>query len=801
MNRGVAYILLIFVCGVVCSSCSNTRHLPEGESLFLGARVNIKDTHTTKKERKLQEGDLEDAVQPTPNRKILGMRLRLTMYNLTGEPKKEKGLKNWLRNKLGEPPVLTSQFNMGTSKQLLVHILENRGYFYPEVNGTVKTRRKKTKADFDVLTGPQYKIRNVEYVKVDSYLTKHVSGLQATSLLSTGVPYNLDLIKGERERIDRQLKEIGYYYFRPDYLLVRADTTVGQNQVDVYMMVKNDIPEEARSQYYIKDVFIFPDFNQSNRRRNSAKDTTSKRIADVNKKGKRRNSDKDTVTKSVTDSIATQDTIFYERYYIVGKTKKYEPFVFTQAMQFSPGEAYNRTDQNASLNRLINMGTFKFVKNDFQPAGPYQLNAFYYLTSYPKKSMRAELSGLTKNDSRVGSQLSLSWRNRNTMKGAELLVIKGSAGFETQFGGGVKRPNTYQFGIEPSLTFPRFVIPFIHPSSSSLFVPRTIVRVGYDLMLRQGLYRLHSLKAGYGYTWKEDIRKEHQLFPINITYVRTDTLNRDSAIKVNYSNLVFNGIIIGPTYQYTFNSRGSGAPHHSDVYFDGLVDLSANILGLAQGANINKTPNDGVKHLLGTPYAQYVKLQTDLRYYINYTPNQNSIWATRLLIGFGMPYGNSSTMPNVKQFFSGGNSSLRGFPSRLVGPGTFFYKQDPAKTFIETAGDIKLEASTELRAQLINFLHGAVFVDAGNIWMYRQNPLFPNGEFNISRFYKELAVDVGAGLRFDFKILVLRLDLAFPVRKPWLPEGDRWVAGNLRFGDPVWRKENLILNLGIGYPF
>src|SRR5690606_4647750 len=179
-------------------------------------------------------------------------------------------------------------------------------------------------------------------------------------------------------------------------------------------------------------------------------------------------------------------------------------------------------------------------------------------------------------------------RNRNTFRGAELLAIKLNTGFEAQAGGQINRPPTYQFGIEPSLTIPRFIVPFFHPRSSSTFVPRTIVRVGYDYILRPTLYGLQSFKGSYGYVWKEDIRKEHQLFPINITYVKTDTLNRDTSFTINYNNLVFQGLIIGPTYEYTYNSRVSD-PNKHDIYFNGLIDLSGNLLGVAQGASINES--------------------------------------------------------------------------------------------------------------------------------------------------------------------------------------------------------------------
>lgn len=769
----------LFIATLFLGACSNTRHLPAGDSLFLGGNVTIKDKQVKKSERKQLAGDLEKSIRPTPNKKVLGIRLKLTIYNLAGEPKKNKGLRYWLRNKVGEAPALTSQFNMATNKQIQTNMLQNRGFFYPQVSGTAKTRNRKTKAYFEVLTGPQYTIRNVEFVTDSTQVSQHIAEKKAKTLLKADAPYNLDLIKGERERIDKRLKNIGYYYFEPDYILVQVDTTVGEHKVDMFVRVKNDIPEEARKQYYINKVFIFPDFKLGRKQNNHNGGKTV--LAD-------------TATKKT-------DTLFYERYYIVGNTKKYKPSVFTQAMQFQPGDLYSKKDHNTSLNRLVNMGTFKFVKNSFDPVDGNKLNTFYYLTSYPKKSIRAELSGLTKNDSRVGSQLSLSWRNRNTFRGAELLTIKATGGFETQVGGSVKRPNTYELGFEPSLTIPRFVVPFFKPTSSSVFVPHTTIRAGYDLLFRQRLYNVQSFKASYGYSWKEDIRKEHQLFPINITYVKTDTLNKDTMLSINYSNLVFNGLIIGPYYEFTYNSRGNRPPHHEDIYFDGLIDLSGNVLGLAQGANVNGPNPEAPKKIVGAAYAQYLKFQADFRYYINYNNNPNSIWANRILVGYGIPYGNSFQLPNIKQFFSGGNSSLRGFPSRLVGPGEFYYAQNPNSTYIETSGDIKLELNSELRAQLINFVHGAVFVDAGNIWSYRDNPLYPGGKFETDKFIKQLAVSAGLGLRLDFKILVLRLDLGMPLRKPWLAEDKRWVLDEINFGDPTWRKTNLVLNLGIGYPF
>ncbi|RYE25374.1 MAG: hypothetical protein EOP51_04330 [Sphingobacteriales bacterium] len=806
MTRTATHILITLFAAMMIASCSNTKHLPKGDSLYLGTSVDIKDKEAEKRERSVLQTDLSAAVLPKPNKKVLGVRFKLTVYNVAkgyDSTRKVKGLRKLLL-KVGEAPVLTSQFNMEKNQQLLVNILENRGFFYPSVTGEIKVndRQRKSKSHFDVVTGPQYKIRIVSFVDDGRQVSKDVVAQQEKTLLKVDAPYNLDLIKGERDRIDKLLKEHGYYYFAPDNIIVRVDSSIGEHKVDMYVAVKDEIPEEAGKVYFINNVYINPNYRLG-----------------MGRLGNRRVRETDTVGRIARRRMNNNDTLFYDRYFIVGNTKLFKPFIFTQAMQFYPGDPYNRTDQNIALNRLINMGTFKFVKNEFNPVEDNLLNVYYNLTPFPKKSLRAELGGYTKNDSRVGSQLGLSWRNRNTLRGAELFAVKGTVGFETQFGGGIRRPNTYQFGLEPSLTFPRFVVPFMKIKSSSLFVPHTTISAGYNVLLRQDLYLLHSFKTSYGFQWKEDVKKEHQFFPINITYVRTDTLNKDTVLPFNYSNLVFDGLIIGPTYQFTYNTRGAGSPNRSDFYFDGLIDLSGNILGLLQGSNLKDSKEGNPKKIFGATYAQYAKIQTDFRYYRNYGANPHSIWANRLLLGLGIPYGNSGILPNVKQFYAGGNSSLRGFPSRLVGPGTFH--QDPndktiTSRFIETSGDMKLELNTELRAQLYQFVHGAVFVDAGNIWTYRDYPdsantLFPGGKFQADQFLKQLAVNVGVGLRFDFNILVLRLDLGMPIRKPWLLEqkaadgtvirNDAWVFDQINFGSSAWRKENLVFNLGIGYPF
>lgn len=799
VSRQFIHTAFLLIGLIAVTGCSNTRHLADNESLYTGNKVRIVDETITAGERSALEDELSAAVRPKPNRRFLGVRFKLTLYNLAGVPKKEKGFRNWLRNKIGEPPVLGSSVNIPQNNKILQNYLQNRGFFYAEVLGDKITEGKKTKAEFDVKAGNRYKLRNLIYQQSDtSELSAHILETREKSLLKTGDPYNLDLIIAERERVDNILKNQGYYYFSPEFLLAQADTSAGENEVDIRMRLKYDImPRNAYRQYRINKVSVYPNY-----RFNTGT-------------GQRRRGNRNRQTTA-------GDTVEYRNFTMVDRQHTFKPVVFSQAMQFASGDIYSQREQNLALNRLVSMGVFKFVKNEFVAVRDTSsggsnsglsnlsynillqrgllinkqalLNVNYYLTPYPKKSFNIEAGGFTLNDSRAGSRLSFSWRNRNFFRGAELFNIKLTGGFEAQYGGIVRRPNTYNIGVESNLAIPRFLVPFVRIKPSSVYPPQTIITAGYNYYLRSGLYRIHTLNTGFGYNWRENAQKEHKFFPFNITYVRTDTLDKNAEMDVNLSNLIFNGIIFGPTYEYTYNTQTENSRNQNDFYFQGIADLSGNLVGIAQGASA-----DDPKRFLGARYAQYLKFQTDFRFYRRLNSKQTI--ASRLLLGYGYSYGNSTQLPNIKQFFSGGSSSLRGFNSRLVGPGTYNENYLTGKnTYIEMLGDMKLEASVELRGKLYSILEGAIFADAGNIWLQRANPSFPGGAFS-KNFYKELAVDAGLGLRFDLTILLLRFDFGIPLRKPWLPEGQRWVFNDIRFGDPVWRKENIIFSLAIGYPF
>ncbi|MEO8886897.1 MAG: BamA/TamA family outer membrane protein, partial [Mucilaginibacter sp.] len=252
-----------------------------------------------------------------------------------------------------------------------------------------------------------------------------------------------------------------------------------------------------------------------------------------------------------------------------------------------------------------------------------------------------------------------------------------------------------------------------------------------------------------------------------------------------------------PTYMYTYTNTMEEYRKNT-IYFMGKVSLSGNIYGLITGAD---SAAGKVRRILGQPFNQYVKLESELRFYHKLSPNTKI--AARFMAGAGLTYGNSTVMPYSQQFFIGGANSLRGFQARSLGPGAYNPPTNLTQgtNFLpDESGDIKMEANVELRPKLFSIVEGALFADAGNIWLLRSNANLPGAAFG-KNFLSQVAADVGVGLRFNLTVLVLRTDLAFPIIKPNLPEGQRVVINQIDFRDSKWRGQNLVFNLAIGYPF
>ncbi len=770
------YILLITI--LMLSSCSITKHIPSNESLYTGAKIKIiADSTISKKQTQLIDEQIVSIIRPLPNSTFFGFPYKVWLYYVLGEPRKTKSPRRWFRNRFGEAPIFASKRAVNTNTEIISNFLNNEGYFRSTATGELLTKGKTSQAIYTAYLKPRYTINEVKFINKDSsFFSKNLLQTQENSLLKINEPYRFDNIKSERERIDRNLKQKGFYFFRPDYLIVKADTSLKNRKVNLSLELKPNTIQTALKQYHIKDILVYVDAADSSIFQQKAK--RGIRIIDPN--------------------------------------HAYKSRVFTDVIGFSADSLYDNRIHDASLSRLINLKNFKFVKNRFELVNRSDsalVNAIYELTSYKSKSLRTELSGLTKSNGLTGSKFELNWTNRNTFRGAEILRLGMNTGIDFQVG---SKNNTnlndyYRLSGEADLNFPRFILPFysVNPAKNQA-LPKTNLNIGYDRLIQQGLYTLTSLRGAWGYNWRSNAEIEHSFTPFSINLIKPKNISEEFVNKIFSSNnpqdllrylkILENRLILGGQYNISYTPKQLLNSHHY-FHLTAGVDIAGNIAGLFSKKSQDKeTP----KQLFGIPYEQYARFDVEIRYYHDFSPTVRL--ANRFILGYGLPYGNSTQLPSpIKQYFVGGSNSLRAFKARSLGPGG--YNADSLTTAIfgnSSYGDVKLEANTELRikfSQLINF---AAFIDAGNIWIakYDPNTSFYSEESEFSKnFYKQLAVGGGLGLRFDFSFVKLRFDFAIPFRKPWLPEKESWVFSQIDPFTKLWRKENLISNIAVDLPF
>lgn len=781
-NKLNIYCKYFLVSGVTATiiSCSNTKFLKEGQLLYTGAEVKIESDSLSKKEKSELESAIKENLTPKPNSSFLGLRPKLYAYNVTKEPKKEKGLRYWLKYKFGEEPVLLGDVDREFNKDIIVNYSENKGYFNARAKYDTVSKNKKAKVIYTLNPGGRYLISNVSFPADSSEINKEIQVLKDRTRLKAGNPFDLDVIKAERQRIDDGLKDRGFYYFNPDNIIVQADSTVSKKKNDVELIVKlkDNTPQLAKEQFTIDKVIVFPNYN----------------LRDV-KRGK----------YSVPMNPDSLKGYEYNDIYVVDPQKKFKPRVFDRALYFEKGDLYNRKDHNLSLNRLISLGVFKFVKNEFVVSDSlnHKFDAYYILTPRELQSLRLEALGRTNSANYAGSELNLNWTQRNFFRGAEQFKASVYGAFDVQIGGPADAENIFRAGANAQLSIPRIVAPFRF-NSSSAFVPRTNIKLGYEFQNRTTLYTLNTFNASFGYQWKENVRKEHELNVIDVSLIDP------AKVTPKFDSLALNNpylqritdrqLIFGPTYSYTYST--TMLPRKNTFYYKGMLDLAGNITGLVTGANKKEGKE---KTIFGIPFSQYAKIENDVRFYHKFT--EKTSLATRLIAGVAIPYGNSEHIPFARQFFVGGSNSIRAFRARTLGPGSYDPRtENSTRAIFDQAGDVKLEMNAEYRANLFKFLNVAAFVDTGNIWLINDEfddngkNTRPGGKFS-KEFLSEIAVGAGVGLRLDFSILILRLDLAMPLRVPYYEKGDRWTFDKINFGSGAWRRDNLILNIAIGYPF
>ncbi|MBW2962835.1 translocation and assembly module lipoprotein TamL [Mesonia aestuariivivens] len=764
-------VCVMFVLLFLGYSCSVKKYIPEGEYLYRGGHINYIDTVLKKKYSEVK-AETKGVLYPKPNSKFLGIYPGLYVHYKA--QRENPGIINkFLNKKIGEEPVYFSDANLSETEELINNRLENRGFFYTVINSNsiIDSTSKTAKAEYLVTLREPYVMETYQLEKdslknIDSImLVKNLEKVMfdENSILKKGMRFDLENFKSERERIDDYLKHEGFYNFNANFLIFEADTnTYDQRKYDLFLKMKEEIPNRSKVPYLIDKIEVYP----------------NETIA--NKEVK-----KDTITLDSLNFVQSE-TFF--------KPKRLSPYILLK-----PGQRYNPLLSKYTSRRLSSIGTYKFVNIRYEEKdsiidenGFMHLDAIIELSPLRKRSLRAELQGVTKSNNFTGPGLGLTYTNRNWFKGGEQLNIRGSVGYEKQFSSGEQSGlSSLQLGLETSVRFPRLLFPILNINKSKRFkysIPQTEVKLGIDYLNRSELYSLNSYQASFGYIWKANRFITHQLNPLNINYVklgnvtdRFDEILEDNPFLKQSFEQQF---IAGLTYSFTYSELGV-TQNNGALYVNFNFDIAGNALSLFDKKGTNDD-GDEVNKFLGLQYAQYAKGGLDIRYHYK-LDDDGQVLVARLYGGLGYAYGNSESLPFIKQYFSGGPYSVRAFRIRGLGPGSYQPTDENSyNAYFDRAGDIRLEANLEYRFPLFNYVNGAIFTDAGNVWLLNQNDALPGGKFT-SSFINELGIGSGVGVRVDIQGFVIRLDLASPIKRP----AKTW---KFEYDSPV-------LNFAIGYPF
>lgn len=751
MKPAILIISCLYLLSLV--SCTAKRYIPEDKQLFTGHKVVYDSMGVVDKQKRLRK-EIIRILQPKPNFSILGSRPSLWLYYQVKDTT-TKGIKNFIKNTLGSPPVYTEDVDAEGNSKLIEDWLENKGFFEREVTWSYPDSGKTTPIEYLVDINSPYVLKTVNYISGDSPADTAIKRiyLGEESLITQGCPYSLKALKDERIRINDTLRNNGYFFFAPDYLLFNLDTAEEGRNTELYLKVKEETPEKALIPYTLSRVIVHSGFKLGG----------------------------DTLSETVPVGDKGIEFIYYD------STFRANPIL--KAISIAPGQLYSREQHEITLGRLVSMGAFRFVDISYvelDTVNDGNLVAHIYLSPMLQHTIRTELKFVTKSNNFTGPSLNLSYRNRNTFKGAELYVASATIGYEVQFGGrssdGI---NSYELSLNNDLYLPRSISLFKGKRNVNKRMPRTHYNLGASALSRLGYFSMYALNASYGYNWQPKKNILEELKPITFSFVNVfrvsdefeEILSENPMLERSFEKQ----FIIGPEYIVTFNNQ-----LETDRRVNFFARFTIGESGLLTGI-FNPELN-------GVPVSQYTRTDLDFRQY--WSTGRESKVVTRIFMGVGLPYGNSLSMPYLKQYFSGGANSIRAFPARTVGPGSYTPPDSLfTELFIDQSGDIKLEGNIEYRFPISSILKGAVFLDGGNVWLRHPDAKRPGAEFDFRNISRQLAVGYGFGLRFDVTFFVLRFDLGIPLRRPY-NESDAPIPhrGSGPLGD-------MVLNVAIGYPF
>ncbi len=730
--------------GLVMTGCTGMKGITSADPLYIGHKVVMTGAHEDK-DKLIQV--VNGLARPEPNNTLIWMRPAVARYHMLSDSARTR--KFW-KNKVSGP-VLLSQ----VSPELVVNAIRDRmfhnGYFNNQVGfDTISVGKRKVKYSYNILLREPYRIESVAFPKAESELGKSIVALESNTLLQVGDIYTLDAVKQERMRIDKELKEVGYIFFSPDFLLLRTDSVSGNHQINAALTINEFTPPESSIPFTIRNIYIHDDH--------------------------------------ILDDLKV-DTLRQDSYYLISANMELKFQSLLQGMFCKPGELYARSNYLHTLRYYNDLPLIQSANMKFVPSvDSGDLDLLLYLSHRKRFAYSAEFNTVFQSTNYFGPGVVLSFTDRNANHGAELLKINLRGSGQMQL---VDRDVNfaYQLGIGIEYTLPRFFPRmFVHSVEKSL--PKTTLSAGYNLFNRIDLYRLNSVVLNIGYKWRRKDRITHLVTPLEIIFTILpensksqqfiDYLNDNPGVQRSFDEQ----FVVGAGYEFTYQSPPN---QRNSFFFKGGIDAAGNFLQAIYSSTKATRDSLGRYTILGVPFSQYIRPRMDITN--NFLLNGHSNLVARFSTGVGIPIGNSNILPYIKQFYAGGTNSLRSFVARSIGPGS----EVPPEGYTDVTGDIRMEANLEYRFDISGSLKGALFVDAGNIWLFHEDPTRPNGQFKFKTFADQIAVSTGWGIRWDFEFVVVRLDFGYTIRTPYLPEGERW-ATNINIWKPA-------INFAIGYPF
>lgn len=775
--------IVYFICFVlVLGSCSSTKYVGNGE--YLLDKVEIVSDN-----KSFKSGNLKPYLRQQPNFKAFGlMKWQLFVYDWSG-----RNEKRWLSKQLrrmGEAPVILDTVLVGQSVDELTRFFINKGYTNAEVSASIDTsKRKKAVVTYHIISNKPYRINqyavNLDDQKIDSIAKlkpPHRSFLSSafrtfsddyTSLIKDSALFDRDVLDKERQRITGLLRRRGYYAFNRDYLSYIADSSFNRNLVDLDMLLKPYRQQKAdgmvidtlHRQYYIKDVSIVTDYDPLTLEEGGAASSDTVRAGDVN--------------------------ILY------GKSgKSIRPSVLRKSNYIIPGKLYNERNVEQTYSSFATLRALRNLNirfTEIEENDTMKLNCTILTSPAKLQGFGVDIEGTNSNGD-LGFASSLNYQHRNLFKGAEIFSTKIRGAYEAL--SQQSEGNSYwELGAEASVLFPRFLFPFLSEDFRRKLRATSELKVSYSFQTRPEFQRA-ILSGGWSYIWQErnNAQARHVFKLLDIDYVHLLKMDQQFKDSLPVSTVLYNftdQFIVGTGYTYSFSNYTPQNRQRNTHSVRLSFETAGNLLYALSKVTRAKKDDEGYYNLFGINYAQFMKGDVDFSKSI-VLDSRNKL-AFHIGVGVGYPYGNTKSLPFERSYFSGGANSVRGWSVRSLGPGSM--PIDSVRSFAQQIGDIRLDMNIEYRTKLFWKFEMAAFVDAGNVWTFHKDKDRPNGNFDFSRFYKEIAVSYGLGLRLDFDFFLIRFDTGMKAYNPQQSGAKRWAILHPNF------KDNFAWHFAVGYPF